>query len=144
MKELISDCINIEIYPDYGSKPTDDSYYDCVEYTFAPCELCPNGIEMNIDIGQGGDLNVNVTLKLELCDVTYENNYRGMFIRSYVTKHGLNLKKVHNRIKANRIKFIAETRTMYLLTWDSDENPESCFGIGSGTKDDPDMLELYA
>lgn len=98
---------------------------------------------MNIDIGQGGDLNVNVTLKLELLELTYENNYRGTLIDLYVTKHGLQLKKVHNRIKANHIKFVVENKTMYVLTWDN-ENPESCFGRGIGTKDEPDILELHA
>lgn len=143
MKELVSDCINIEIYPEYGSKPTDNYYYNCVEYKFAPCELCPGGIEMNVDIGQGGDLNVNVTLKLELLELTYENNYRGMLIDYHVAEHGIKLKKVHDRIKANHIKFMVEKKTMCVLTWDN-ENPESCFGRGCGTKDEPDILELHA
>lgn len=143
MKELVSDCINIETYPEYGVGPDDDYYYSCVEYTFAPCDLCPNGIKMNVDIGQGGDLNVSVTLKLELLELTYENNYRGMLIDLYVTEHTLQLKKVHDRIKANRIKFVVENKTMRVLTWDS-ENPKSCFGRGNGTKDDPDILELHA
>lgn len=136
MKEIACTCIKAKTYQEF-----DGDDYNCVEYTFTPCESCPGGIEMNVGIGQGGDLDVSVTLKLEILDLIYMNNYRGMQIELCISKHGLQLKRVYDRIKADHIKFMVDNKTLYVLTWDA-ENPVSCFGRGSGSIDDPDVIRL--